>query len=348
MFTEGMLNDAMKWRCQQRKRFPPDADIWHLRFHWNTIRPQLLVSLNAGTYRLSPMQLIRKANGETIALWSSQDALVIRCLTQLLTPIFPAHPQCEHLRGHGGGKQSIHRVHHHLREAGYHYICRTDIRGYYGNINKDILFRQCKKHVSDPMLLSLSHQFIHYSVEDSGEFHTPKKGISRSASLSPLLAAFHLTEVDKHFANKTQIYYARYMDDFIIFTRTRWQLRRMVRRLNTFFNQFGFHQHPHKSFIGKLTKGFDWMGFWFTNQGCQSVAPLAIKNHANTLRRLYEQTRKQPAERQAARVAAYVTRWSRWVNTSLPCALYVRGHTYVSDVLKPMAPSQEWVLLAAM
>lgn len=31
-FTALQLDDAYRWRCQQRKHFPSDADIWHLRF----------------------------------------------------------------------------------------------------------------------------------------------------------------------------------------------------------------------------------------------------------------------------------------------------------------------------
>ncbi|VFS47170.1 reverse transcriptase domain-containing protein [Budvicia aquatica] len=84
---------------------------------------------------------------------------------------------------------------------------------------------------SSPLLLKLVWQFLHYRVEDGGTFHTPKRGIARSSSLSPLLAAFHLYEVDAHFAHQPHLYYARYMDDFFIVAKTRWQLRKAVRTL---------------------------------------------------------------------------------------------------------------------
>ncbi|ELD8091265.1 hypothetical protein WM620_005040 [Salmonella enterica] len=37
--------------------------------------------------------------------------------------------------------------------------------------------------------------------------------------------------------------------------------------LNRHFAQAGFEQHPDKTFIGRVEKGFDWMGFWFTEKG---------------------------------------------------------------------------------
>ncbi|PHI29023.1 RNA-directed DNA polymerase [Budvicia aquatica] len=159
---------------------------------------------------------------------------------------------------------------------------------------------------SSPLLLKLVWQFLHYRVEDGGTFHTPKRGIARSSSLSPLLAAFHLYEVDAHFAHQPHLYYARYMDDFFIVAKTRWQLRKAVRDLNRYFAAYGFTQHPDKTFIGPTHKGTDWMGYWLTDQGCQSVSPRTLCNHLTKLYRLYEQTLHLPAKVQAARVVASV------------------------------------------
>ncbi|ECW3128612.1 hypothetical protein F3Y86_25390, partial [Salmonella enterica] len=108
-------------------------------------------------------------------------------------------------------------------------------------------------------------------------------------ALSPLLAAFHLTETDNVFSRNRHVTYARYMDDFLILSPTRWHLRRAVRMLNRHFAQAGFEQHPDKTFIGRVEKGFDWMGFWFTEKGCDGVAPRALQHFKDRLRRLYEQ-----------------------------------------------------------
>ncbi|WP_260776023.1 reverse transcriptase domain-containing protein [Salmonella enterica] len=54
----------------------------------------------------------------------------------------------------------------------------------------------------------------------------------RGSALSPLLAAFHLTETDNVFSRNRHVTYARYMDDFLILSPTRWHLRRAVRMLN--------------------------------------------------------------------------------------------------------------------
>lgn len=312
LFSSRDFDDAFTWLCASRKYFPADADIWHLRFHWTRERENLLSSVNRGEWCFSPLTVTRPRHGERRALWSSTDALIIKCIAQKLTDILPTHPRCEHVAGHGGGKDSIGRVHSILKTRQYGYVCRTDIKGYYANIDKIKLFNQIQQYIRSPELLGLIWQFLHYSVEFGGNFHTPTKGIARGAALSPLLAAFHLYSIDDYFGRQSGVYYARYMDDFIIFTRTRWHLRRAVQKLNVFLSEYGFQQHPDKTFIGSIAKGFDWMGSWFTDKGRQSVAPRALSNLRDKLHRLYEQMRNKPEVEKTLRMVTYLKRWLTW------------------------------------
>lgn len=191
-----------------------------------------------------------------------------------------------------------------------------DIKGYYANIDKPRLLNQLQKHITDPALLALLIQYVYYSIDLGGVFHTPTKGIPRGCALSPLMGAFHLTKMDAYFAQK-RLHYVRYMDDFVLLTQTRGQLRKAVRQLNQWFTAFGFRQHPDKTFIGRVAKGFDWMGAWLTDKGITGVAPRALENHRNRCRQLYEQTSRLSAKDQADRVSQYRLRWSQWVRCIL-------------------------------
>lgn len=84
------------------------------------------------------------------------------------------------------------------------------------------------------------------------------------------------------------------------------------------FVSYGFEQHPDKTFIGKVDKGFDWMGFLFTANGCSAVAPRALSNHAMKLRRLYEQARRGDLVKGLRRVVEYRARWVGWADGRLP------------------------------
>ena len=283
------IDSAYIWLCKSRLSYPANTDIWDLRWHWETERASILLALSSGHYQFRPLELITKKDNTTVALWGARDALVMKMLSLVLTNHLPLHSKCEHLKGHGGGKTSAHRVDNLLKTGEYRYVCRTDIKGYYANIDKTLLLNQLSTHVSDPIIFSLLVQYIHYSVEYGGNFHTPQKGISRGSALSPLIGAFHLYVMDAYFSGDDTLYYARYMDDFIIFTKTRWHLRKAVKKLNQFFDQFSFKQHPDKTFIGKIEKGFDWMGFQFTLEGCIGIAQRSLEKIAKRVTQLYEQ-----------------------------------------------------------
>ncbi|MGP2821003.1 reverse transcriptase domain-containing protein [Serratia marcescens] len=310
-FITAQIDAAYQWLIKQRQHYPDNTDIWHLRFHWQREREVILSSLNRGEYRFSPLNLIQKTNGESLALWTSRDALVLKMLTRSLTPLLPVHPLCEHIKGHGGGRQSTLRVHHHLCDNATPFVFRTDIKGYYAAIDKRRLYDQLARYVAHPILLDLLWQFLHYSVEDAGNFHTPKCGISRGAALSPLLAAFHLYDLDSTFAAQSRVRYVRYMDDFLILAPTRWSLRRAVAKLKQHLYAWGFTLHPDKTQLGRTEQGFDWMGLWFKKGGVHAFAPRAVEKHRLQCRRLYERIRSLNSDVQAARMAMYRRRWLR-------------------------------------
>jgi len=303
------LDDAWAWLCESRKTAPANADIWHLRQRWPACREAFLRKLQSGEHHLSPMLVVGTRRQ---VMWSAEDALALKWVALSITPSIPVHEKCEHVKGHGGGRSSVRRISQSLTENGYRWVCRTDIKGYYGAINKETLMLQLREHITRPAYLTILTQYIHYSVEEGGEFYTPEKGIARGCALSPLMGALHLRAVDNYFAHQHKIYYGRYMDDFVILTYSRWQLRKQVKQLNKYLASLGFEKHPDKTFIGKVSRGFDWLGAWLTDKGVVGIAPRALTNHREKVRRLYEQTRHWSKTKQARRVSDYRNRWKIW------------------------------------
>ncbi|MCU8168037.1 reverse transcriptase/maturase family protein [Vibrio vulnificus] len=296
LISSQQLDAAYLWLCQNRQHYPDNADIWDLRVHWQTEKVRIQQAIKKGNYQFKPLQIITKKDQTTVAIWCASDALVIKLLTDTLEHQLPIHTKCEHVKGHGGGKPSAIKINRIIQQGDYQYVYRTDIKGYYANIDKHILLSQLESVIHDKIILRLLSQIIHYSVELGGEFHTPTKGIARGSSISPLLGAMHLYLIDAYFAQNNNLYYARYMDDFVILTKTRWHLRKAVKRLNQFFNIYGFKQHPDKTFIGRIDKGFDWMGFQFTRDGIVDIAPRSLKKILENIQRLYEQAPQRVAE----------------------------------------------------
>ena len=68
--SEAVLDHAYAWLCKRRHAFPPGADVWALRRHWQRERPRLRAELRAGTYRLAVLSRVTLQSGEEIDLWS--------------------------------------------------------------------------------------------------------------------------------------------------------------------------------------------------------------------------------------------------------------------------------------
>jgi RNA-directed DNA polymerase len=316
VFTETTLDTAYLWLCKQRRNFPANADIWHLRFHWHTIRGELLQTLHKQDYTFMPLSVVTKADGETLHLWSSQDALVLKMLAMALSDALALSPLCTHIKGHGGLKTTVSALHAALPD--YRYVMKTDVKGYYASIDHTILLRQLDKDVTDPFIWRLLVQFVKRSVERGGTFKSITCGISRGCPLSPVIAAYYLKGLDEQMEGDTRYFYRRYMDGVIVLAKTHWHLRKAVRTVNQHFHQLKVEQAPDKTFIGKISRGWDFLGYHFDGKRLTVAAKTVVK-HVLHYRQLYEQLRKKKAtsDEMALILGWYVIRWQRWAAAGL-------------------------------
>lgn len=141
-----------------------------------------------------------------------------------------------------------------------------------------------------------------------------KQGISRGCPLSPLMGAIYLKRLDDHM-KETGLFYARFMDDWVVIAPTRWKLREAVRIVNETLNCLRVEKHPAKTFIGKVDRGFDFLGY-FLKPGMLNVAISTLKRFAQRISRLYEQGAV------SVRVWEYVRNWLKWVSAGLPDVLF--------------------------
>jgi len=77
-------------------------------------------------------------------------------------------------------------------------------------------------------------------------------------------------------------------------------------------------QHPDKTFIGRIARGFDFLGYRFSSSGL-SPAPRTIKRFEERMARLYEQGAD------ASRIGAYARHWWRWVEAGVTLPDEVRA-----------------------
>ncbi len=73
----------------------------------------------------------------------------------------------------------------------------------------------------------------------------------------------------------------------------------------------GLEEHPEKTFIGRIERGFDYLGYHFSADNL-TLAVVTMANFADRASRLYEQKRERPDG--PSRLGAYVRRWCAWAS----------------------------------
>jgi RNA-directed DNA polymerase len=141
-----------------------------------------------------------------------------------------------------------------------------------------------------------------------------RRGISLGCPLSPLIGAFFLDQLDRQMT-VSGLFYIRFMDDILVLAPTRWKLRRAVRLVNEILGALRLEKHPDKTFIGRIERGFDFLGYRFSREGL-GLANATIQKFVERAVRLYEQGREQPNG--ASRLGVYVRRWVGWAQGGLP------------------------------
>jgi hypothetical protein len=262
------------------------------------------------------------SSGETIALWSSQDALIIKVLTGIIQERLKPFllKTCYHLKGHGGLKGAVRDVMKHLPK--YEFFCKTDVLSYYDSIDHYILLMKLHENIDDRIIVSYVWRFLNRCVEWGGLYRDINRGIPRGSSLSPLLGAFYLTELDQKMV-KLDVKYFRYMDDILILASTRWKLKTAIRVLNQTFNELKLEKHPEKTLIGRVERGFDFLGY-FLKPYSLSVSEKTVDRFIERIVRLYEQ---EPPNGRHRRLGQYVLRWFRWLLSGLWWVVHTKGRT---------------------
>jgi len=105
------------------------------------------------------------------------------------------------------------------------------------------------------------------------------------------------------------------MDDILILAPTRWQLRGAVKVVNQTLGTLSLEKHPDKTFIGRIARGFDFLGYHFSPAEL-TVAAKTVANFIEKASRLYEQERRT-ASAAASPFEMYVRRWVQWTSGGL-------------------------------
>ena len=161
------------------------------------------------------------------------------------------------------------------------YFLHLDVRAFFMNIRKDILFKIVQKHVRNPKLLWLAETII---FNDPTQNFIKKGNASLFSKLPPHKSLFgvpntqglpignlssqffgnvYLNELD-HFVkhNLKAKYYLRYVDDFLLLSRDKEELKQWRNEIIKFLaDNLQLELNHKKEILQSNDKGINWLGY---------------------------------------------------------------------------------------
>ena len=135
-----------------------------------------------------------------------------------------------------------------------YYILKMDVRKYFQNINKDILYKILSKKILDINLLWLLKEIIY---SNGG-----KTGLAIGNYTSQMFANIYLNELDQYAKNKLHCkYFYRYMDDAIAMFKTKEEAKQALYKIQEFLKNNLELELNEKTQIFKNKQGVNFCGY---------------------------------------------------------------------------------------
>jgi RNA-directed DNA polymerase len=163
-----------------------------------------------------------------------------------------------------------------LQTGQFHYIVEADIRGFFDNIDHDILLAMLAKRIDDQAFLELIRRWLKAPIQEpDGSVNIPTKGSPQGGIISPVLSNIYLHEaLDSWFHDvvkpwcrgKAQIW--RYADDFVAAFENGEDAQAFYRVLGKRLKKYELELAPEKTrclrfsrYDRKQNESFDFLGF---------------------------------------------------------------------------------------
>lgn len=326
--TKDLLDVSNIWIKKMQKNslnFNYKNDWWSYAFDYKKDISRIITAFTQGIFKFSPM-IACDSYAKINTIWEYKDRLILKFLSKIIKPamnkLIPTN--CYHLNGLSGIKKAIDYVKTSLDNSDYRYFIRADIKDYYGSINRAILSQQVANHFNDQRILKYFDDVINIGIDYHWIVTVPDCGIHRGSSLSPMLGALYLRDLDLAFNNETTKY-ARFMDDIVILTKTKKQFLKAKRKLKEILCNLKLTLSRTKTKMGELTKGFHFLGVDFAvARTQQDKIHVKTSLHQRTLCRAID---KINAMKEGAvnteKVLRYLSRWAAWWGKHFSFELYL-------------------------
>ncbi|ELY4099889.1 reverse transcriptase domain-containing protein [Cronobacter sakazakii] len=223
----------------------------------------------SGAYKFNKykLKLISKGRGKApreISIPTIRDKIALRAMCDFLQEVYKESVSFDL------PQDMVVSVKNAILEKKYDYFIKFDVSNFYPSVVHDKLIRRLRAKIRDEKILSIINSAITSPTVSKPKRDDPptERGIPQGLSISNILAAIYLLNIDRHYRSNSNIKYYRYVDDVMILCDSS-VAKEITYDLITRFKRLGLNvydpiKHPEKSSVGYLNDSeFGYLGYYF-------------------------------------------------------------------------------------
>lgn len=239
--------------------------------------------------------MIPKGDGRErpLGIPTVKDRIAQTAVKQILEPIFEKI-FCDCSFGFRPGRSQIDAINkiEEYRKQGYKWVLDADIKGYFDNINHDLLMNFITERVNDGWVLGIIESWLTAGVMTEEGYEPTCLGVPQGGSISPLLSNIYLHQFDKEMTDRGYKV-VRFADDFVILVKSKKKANRALEVVREILEgKLKLTLHPKKTVITNFGKGFVFLGFKFIAWRYKSPRKKAVEAFKDKVRKVTR--RNQP------------------------------------------------------